>query len=301
MSKPVVATDIPALPVRRGKVRDVYELDPAHLLIVATDRVSAFDVILPQPIPDKGKLLTMLSVFWFRFLSPRVAGHLERFLDTPDAVADCDPRLAPYADVLAGRSMLVKKVRIFPVECVVRGYLAGSGWKSYQKTGEVCGVKLPPGLTESARLPQPIFTPSTKAESGHDENISFAHMADLIGPDVARRLRDASLDVYHTAADHARSRGIILSDTKFEWGRLDGDIILADEVLTPDSSRFWPAESYQAGRSQPSFDKQFVRDYLETCSWDKTPPAPPLPPDVIARTRAKYIEAYERLTGETFR
>lgn len=300
MRDAVTRTEIPSLPVRRGKVRDIYELDPDRLLIVASDRISAFDVILNEPIPDKGKVLTMLSVFWFDYLSNTVTSHLELFLETPGDVADCDKRLAPYARILAARSMVVRKVRIFPVECVVRGYLAGSGWKSYQKSGEVCGVKLPKGLVESDRLPQPIFTPSTKAEAGHDENISFSRMAEIVGANVASHLRDASIRTYETAASHALSRGIILSDTKFEWGRLGEDIILADEVLTPDSSRFWPAESYRPGKPQPSFDKQFVRDYLETCSWDKTPPPPALPKDVIANTRLKYVEAYERLTGKKF-
>lgn len=300
MSDAVMRTDIPGLPVRRGKVRDIYELDGERLLIVASDRISAFDVIIGEPIPDKGKVLTRLSVFWFDHLTDTVTSHLERFLDTPEAVAEHDSRLADFAETLAGRSMVVKKLDIYPVECVIRGYLAGSGWKGYQENGKVCGIKLPEGLTESAKLPEPIFTPATKAESGHDENISFEQMVEVVGSDVAEYLRDASKQTYLKASEHARSRGIILADTKFEWGRFGDEIILADEILTPDSSRFWPAESYEPGRSQPSFDKQFVRDYLETCDWDKTPPAPALPDEVVAKTRQKYIEAYERLTGEKF-
>ena len=300
MSQAVQRTEIPGLAVRRGKVRDIYELDDARLLIVATDRISAFDVILNQPIPDKGKVLTRLSVFWFEHLAGQVTSHLERFLDTPEAARRADARLSGFADVLAGRSMIVSKVEVFPVECVVRGYLAGSGWKSYRQTGEVCGIKLPAGLRESDRLPQPIFTPSTKAEAGHDENISMERAKETIGADAAEYLRERSVAVYQAASEHARSRGVIIADTKFEWGRLGDRIILADEVLTPDSSRFWPAESYRPGRPQPSFDKQFVRDFLETCSWDKTPPAPTLPADVIVRTREKYVEAYERLTGRKF-
>ena len=293
-------TDIPGLSVRRGKVRDIYELDGERLLIVASDRISAFDVVIGEPIPDKGKVLTGLSVFWFDHLADTVTSHLERFLDTPEAVAEHESRLADFAETLAGRSMVVRKLDIYPVECVVRGYLAGSGWKGYEENGEVCGIKLPEGFTESAKLPEPIFTPATKAESGHDENISFGQMVEIVGSDVAEHLRDASIRTYLRAAEHARSCGIILSDTKFEWGRLADEIILADEVLTPDSSRFWPAESYEPGRSQPSFDKQFVRDYLEGCDWDKTPPAPALPDEVVAKTRLKYIEAYERLTGQKF-
>lgn len=293
MSRSVVLeTSIPGLPVRRGKVRDVYDLGD-RLLLVATDRISAFDWVLPTAIPDKGRVLTQLSRFWFHRLGEPhhlLAAELQD-LDLP---AGCDRSL------LEGRSMLVRKTEVVPIECVVRGYLSGSGWKEYQQRGAVCGVPLPPGLRESDRLPEPIFTPATKAESGHDENISFESMAQRIGRTTAEELRRRSLAVYARGAEHARNRGIIIADTKFEWGRVGNELILIDEVLTPDSSRFWPASGYQPGRSQPSFDKQFVRDWLESCGWDKNSPPPPLPDDVVARTRAKYVEAYEVLTGQAF-
>ena len=280
--------------VRRGKVRDVYAVDDDSLLIVATDRISAFDCILPTPIERKGEVLTALSEFWFEKLGHVVANHLiaSRVEDMPEPVRR-------HADTLARRSMLVKRATVFPVECVVRGYLVGSGWKDYKRTGEVCGHKLPEGLQESAKLPEAIFTPSTKAEEGHDENITEGQVRDLIGEEQTARLRDTSLRLYTEAHNYARERNIIIADTKFEFG-LDqnGELLLVDEVLTPDSSRFWPAESYEPGRSQPSFDKQFVRDYLETLDWDKKPPAPAIPPEVATATTARYLEAYRLLTGK---
>jgi phosphoribosylaminoimidazole-succinocarboxamide synthase len=278
--------------VKRGKVRDVFEVGDQHLLIVATDRISAFDCILPTPIAHKGEVLTSLSKFWFEKLAHIVPNH---FVTTaPDNM----PAAVQNNPELRGRSMLVRKTEVFPVECVVRGYLVGSGWKDYLRTGEVCGHKLPQNLLESAELQEPIFTPSTKADVGHDENISEAAVADLVGPDTANYLRETSLRLYNEARSYARSRGIIIADTKFEFGRdQNGQIILIDEALTPDSSRFWPAEAYSAGKSQASFDKQFVRDYLETLDWDKKPPAPPLPAAVAEATTARYLEAYRLLTG----
>lgn len=287
----VLSTSLP-LPVRRGKVRDVYDLGD-RLLLVSTDRISAFDWILPTGIPDKGRILTQLSAFWFELLG--VSNHVLS-TEPGDFGLPRDVDLCP----LAGRSMLVRKTRVVPIECVVRGYLAGSGWKEYQQRRSVCGIALPAGLTESARLSEPIFTPATKAESGHDENIAFEQMAATVGADLAVELRDRSLAVYARGTEYARERGIIVADTKFEWGTIDGDVILIDEVLTPDSSRFWPADQYSAGRSQPSFDKQFVRDWLERTTWDKNSPPPPLPDEIASRTRAKYVEAYERLTGRRF-
>lgn len=279
--------------VKRGKVRDVYEVDGGHLLIVATDRISAFDCILPTAIPRKGEVLTALSKFWFEKLNHVVANHLVT------TSSEAMPSLARHSG-LESRSMLVRKTTVFPVECVVRGYLAGSGWKDYLRTGAVCGHKLPEGLLESAELPEPIFTPSTKAEEGHDENISEDDVRQMLGEETAVQLRNVSLQLYKEAREYARERGIIIADTKFEFGRdSNGDIILIDEVLTPDSSRFWPAESYSPGKSQPSFDKQFVRDYLETLDWNKKPPAPPLPEEVAKATTARYLEAYRLLTGET--
>jgi phosphoribosylaminoimidazole-succinocarboxamide synthase len=279
--------------VKRGKVRDVYEIDEEHLLIVATDRISAFDCILPTAIPRKGEVLTSLSRFWFEQLRDVVPNHLVT-TDPKDM-----PATVQAADGLEGRSMMVRKTDVFPIECVVRGYLAGSGWKDYLRTGEVCGHQLPDGLLESAELPEAIFTPSTKAEEGHDENVSEKYVSNLLGADVANQLREISLKLYNQARNYARTRGIIIADTKFEFGRdLKGEIILIDEVLTPDSSRFWPAESYSPGKSQPSFDKQFVRDYLETLTWNKRPPAPPLPDEVVKATSARYLEAYRLLTGE---
>jgi phosphoribosylaminoimidazole-succinocarboxamide synthase len=279
--------------LRRGKVRDVYAVDDERLLIVATDRISAFDCVLPAPIPRKGQVLTAISRFWFDKLAHIVPHHLI----TTD-IEEMPASARVYADVLRGRSMLTRRAEVFPVECVARGYLAGSGWKDYQRAGAVCGHQLPPGLQESAQLPAPIFTPATKAETGHDENISETEMAAIIGADTAAALRDITLRLYAEASAYARARGIIIADTKFEFGRdAQGRIILIDEVLTPDSSRFWPAGEYTPGGPQPSFDKQFVRDYLETLDWDKQPPAPPLPPEVIEATTARYSEAYRLLTG----
>jgi phosphoribosylaminoimidazole-succinocarboxamide synthase len=290
-------------PCRQGKVRDVYDLGDGRLLFVASDRISAFDWVLPTPIPDKGRVLTGLSAFWFARLG--VPDHLLA-TDLASAGLDLDPDLAAE---LQGRAMIVRRSRVIPYECVVRGYLAGSGWKEYQATGSVCGVALPPGLREAERLDEPIFTPATKAETGHDENVPFARMAadPVVGPDLAERLRTQSLAVYRRAREHAAERGLILADTKLEWGLAPGasggsepELLLIDEVLTPDSSRFWPAEGYAPGRPQPSFDKQFVRDWLEQSGWDKSSPPPPLPAEVVARTRDKYIEAFERLSGEAF-
>jgi len=295
MSQPVVLeTNLSGLTLaRRGKVRDVYDLGE-HLLIVASDRISAFDYILGSGIPDKGKVLTQLSAFWFGRLGRLVEHHLVS-IDVDDFPAAA----RAHRDVLRGRSMLVRKTDPLPVECVARGYLSGSGWKDYQKTGAVCGIALPAGLRESDRLPQPIFTPATKAETGHDENISEAEAGAIIGEALIRRLRDLTLEIYARGVAHAETRGIIIADTKFEFGLASGDeLLLIDEVLTPDSSRFWPAAEYAPGQGQPSFDKQFVRDYLERIGWNKQPPVPSLPDDVVARTRDKYIEAFRRLTGQ---
>jgi len=274
----------------RGKVRDIYDFGD-RLLLVATDRLSAFDVILPTPIPDKGRVLTQLSLFWFDRLSDAVPNHVISATDFPK-------ELKPYHDQLRGRSMLVRHTEPIRVECVVRGYLAGSGWKEYQQRSSVCGIGLPPGLVDSARLPEPIFTPATKADSGHDENISFDQMVEILGRERSEHLRELSLDLYRRAAEYAEQRSIIIADTKFEFGVLDGELIWIDEALTPDSSRFWPADQYAPGSSQPSFDKQFVRDYLERIQWPKQPPAPELPADVVAATTAKYRDVYQRLTGK---
>jgi phosphoribosylaminoimidazole-succinocarboxamide synthase len=276
-------------PLARGKVRDIYDLGD-KLLIIATDRLSAFDVILPTPIPDKGRVLTQLSLFWFDLLKDVIPNHV---LSATDFPAPFDA----YREEIAGRSMVVRKTQPLPIECVVRAYLSGSGWKDYRATGSVCGIPLPAGLRESDRLPEPIFTPATKAASGHDENISFEHAASLVGKDLAERVRAVSLEIYRRGAAYAEPRGIILADTKFEFGLLQNELIWIDEALTPDSSRFWPAAQYQPGGPQPSFDKQFVRDYLERIRWPKTPPGPELPPDVVAATRAKYREAYRILVG----
>ena len=295
-AQPIGQTSLPSLKlVRRGKVRDVYEVDGEHLLVVATDRISAFDCILPTQIARKGEVLTALSRFWFGRLRHIAPHHL---LTTE--LAEMPPSVRQYEAELRGRTMLVRRTEVFPVECVVRGYLAGSGWKDYLRTGEICGHRLPEGLQESSKLPETIFTPATKAEEGHDENITEARMRDVLGDEVTTRLRDTSLALYREAEAYARSRGIIIADTKFEFGRTpDGEILLIDEALTPDSSRFWPAEEYEPGHAQPSFDKQFVRDYLETLEWDKRPPAPPLPPEVAQATTARYLQAYRLLTGES--
>jgi phosphoribosylaminoimidazole-succinocarboxamide synthase len=286
--EPMHASDVPGYPRRQGKVRDVYDLGD-RLVIVATDRISAFDWVLPTPIPDKGRVLTALTLFWLRWLN--IPNHLlsAESRDFPPAFRGPE---------FAGRTMLVRKTAVVPVECVVRGYLAGSGWKDYRRTGAVCGNALPAGLRECEALPAPIFTPATKAETGHDENIAFEQMAAAVGLDTAEDLRAKSLDVYRRAAEYARARGVIIADTKFEWGRLpSGELILIDEVLTPDSSRFWPGDGYRPGQGQPSFDKQFVRDWLESTTWDKNSPPPALPPEVVEKTRQKYREAVERLTG----
>jgi phosphoribosylaminoimidazole-succinocarboxamide synthase len=276
-------------PAARGKVRDIYDAGD-KLLIVATDRLSAFDVILPTPIPDKGRVLTQLSLFWFNLLHDVIPNHVVSATEFP---APFDT----YRDELAGRSMLVRKTSPLPIECVVRGYVSGSGWKDYRATGKICGIALPAGLRESDRLPEPIFTPATKATTGHDENISFEQAASLIGNERARQVRDVTLEIYRRAAAHAEPRGVLLADTKFEFGVLNDELIWIDEALTPDSSRFWPAAEYKPGGPQPSFDKQFVRDYLESIRWPKTPPGPELPPEVVAATRDKYREAYRILTG----
>jgi phosphoribosylaminoimidazole-succinocarboxamide synthase len=293
---PVVETTLANLKLeRRGKVRDVYAIDDQRLLIVATDRISAFDSVLPTPIARKGEVLTQLSRFWFEKLEHVVPHHL-----ITTRIEEMTLAAQAHPDELRGRSMQVRRTNVFPVECVVRGYISGSGWKDYQRTGQVCGHKLPANLRESEKLSEPIFTPATKAETGHDENISETQMASIVGVEVTAFLRDVSLRLYREASDYALARGIIIADTKFEFGRDgEGRIILIDEVLTPDSSRFWPAESYEVGKSQPSFDKQFVRDYLESVNWNKQPPAPPLPPEIAAATTSRYLEAYELLTGKS--
>ena len=293
MSRPVVLeTALPGLPVRRGKVRDIYDLGD-RLLLVGTDRISAFDWVLPTGIPDKGRVLTQIAAFWFDLLEE--PHHL---ITTDVGTMGLPPAIDRRP--LAGRTSLVRKAEVIPIECVVRGYLSGSGWKEYQQQGTICGIPLPDGLTESSRLDDPIFTPATKAQTGHDENISFERMSELVGEELAEELRRRSVEIFNRGAAYALDRGIIIADTKFEWGWLDGRLILIDEVLTPDSSRFWPAEQYRPGRGQPSFDKQFVRDWLSGTDWDKNSPPPALPDDVVAKTRQKYVDAYERLTGELF-
>lgn len=290
MTTVISQTDFPGLKLRgRGKVRDIYELGE-KLLIVATDRLSAFDVVLPTPIPDKGKVLTQISLFWFETLANVVPNHVLSGTEFPGA-------LAPYAASLRGRAMVVRKTDPLPVECVVRGYISGSGWKDYQKTGAICGISLPKGLRESDRLPEPIFTPSTKATTGHDENISFEETVAQIGRPLAEKIRDISLKIYQQASDRAAKHGIIIADTKFEFGLIGDELIWIDEALTPDSSRFWPADQYAPGKAQPSFDKQYVRDYLERIGWNKQAPGPELPADVVKATQAKYREAYEKVTG----
>ncbi len=294
MPTTVTETSLKQLPVRRGKVRDIYDLGDT-LLLVSTDRISAFDWVLPTGIPDKGRVLTQLSQFWFEYLK-----------DVPNHMISCEVEefnLPAGIDFepLIGRSMLVRKTSVVPIECVVRGYLSGSAWKEYQETGAVCGIELRTGLKESDRLPGPIFTPATKAEQGmHDENITYDDMVARVGRDLAKQLSTRSIELYTRGAEFAIERGIIIADTKFEFGQIDDELILIDEVLTPDSSRFWPADSFKPGRSQPSFDKQFVRDWLTQSGWDKNSPPPPLPPEVVEKTREKYIEAFERITGETF-
>ncbi|WP_417849874.1 phosphoribosylaminoimidazolesuccinocarboxamide synthase [Thalassoglobus sp.] len=292
-SSPLVKTDLPGIPVRHGKVRDVYDFGD-RLLLVATDRISAFDWILPTGIPDKGRVLTQISKFWF-----------DR-LNVPHHLLSLDAQLLPLPDGtdvngLEGRSMVVRKSEVVPIECVARGYLAGSGWKEYQQTQSVCGIKLPAGLVNGSKLPEPIFTPATKADEGHDENISFERMCEEVGEDLATELRQRTLDIYQSAADYARGKGIVIADTKFEFGQAEGELILIDEVLTPDSSRFWPEDLYSPGQEQPSFDKQFVRNWLESTDWDKNSPPPELPAEIVTQTRAKYIDAFHRLTEQPFR
>jgi len=292
LNEPLLHLELPGIKkVKTGKVREVFDLGEC-LLFVATDRISAFDCVMPNGIPRKGEVLTQISYFWFEQTRGLVPNHLAAGAGDP-----LPARLASFARELAGRSMIVKKTQPLAIECVVRGYLCGSGWKDYKKTGAVCGIQLPAGLQDSSRLPEPIFTPSTKAEAGHDENISFEQACETVGPDIAAKARELSLKIYSAAAEYALKRGIIIADTKFEFGLHNGSLILIDEALTPDSSRFWPADQYQPGRSQPSFDKQFVRDYLETLSWNKQPPAPALPADVVARTTEKYLDAFKKLTG----
>ena len=293
----VLETNLKGIPLfKRGKVRDVYDLGQS-LLIVATDRISAFDVVLPTGIPQKGRVLATLSAFWFGKVKSITPTH---FITADiDEMIRIDPRLKPHRGLLSGRSMLVQKAQVVPIECVVRGFLAGSGWKEYQKGRSVCGIPLPPGLVESQELPQPIFTPATKEESGHDINISEEEMVRRVGKELTEELKARSLKIYTMARDYASSRGILVADTKFEFGTLDGKILLVDELLTPDSSRFWPKEEYQPGRSQVSFDKQFVRDYLEGISWDKSPPAPHLPEEIVSKTSAKYLQALNQLVGKT--
>jgi len=292
-SETVLQLEVPGVTkIKSGKVREIFDLGD-RLLLVASDRISAFDVIMPNGIPRKGEVLTQISFFWFDRFASIVPNHLLAGANDP-----LPANLQPHAGKLARRSMIVKKAKPLAIECIVRGYLSGSGWKEYKKAQTVCGIPLPAGLTESAELPEPIFTPSTKAEAGHDENISFDEAAKVVGRELATQARDLSLKIYQAGRDYARQRGIIIADTKFEFGVSDGKLILIDEVMTPDSSRFWPADQYQPGKGQPSFDKQFVRDYLETLDWNKTPPGPVLPADVVAKTSAKYLEAYERLTGK---
>jgi phosphoribosylaminoimidazole-succinocarboxamide synthase len=293
MNEPILSLDLPGIKkVRSGKVREVFDLGDSFLL-VASDRISAFDVIMPNGIPHKGAVLTQISHFWFEKFASLVPNHLLAKANDP-----LPANLQPFADKLAKRSMIVKKAKPLAIECIVRGYLSGSGLKEYKKSQTVCGIKLPAGLVDSSELPEPIFTPSTKAEQGHDENINFEQACEIVGKDLATQARDLSLMIYKAGRDYARQRGIIIADTKFEFGLFEGKLILIDEVLTPDSSRFWPADQYAAGKGQPSFDKQFVRDYLETLTWDKTPPGPKLPENVVNKTSAKYLEAYERLTGK---
>ena len=295
MPTALLQTDLGSLPLTaRGKVRDIYALSDTELLFVATDRISAFDHILGSGIPDKGRILTQLSLFWFDFLKDIVPDHL-----ITASAADFPTKLQPFLTQLDGRSMLVRRANMFPVECVVRGYISGSGWKDYQQTGAICGIALPAGLRESDRLPEPIFTPAAKNNVGHDENISFAQVVNTVGQKTAEELRDLTFAIYEKASKHAASKGLILADTKFEFGVIDGRIVLADEVLTPDSSRYWPAETYNPGGAQPSFDKQYVRDYLESIHWNKQAPAPSLPEEVVTRTREKYMEAFRLISGRT--
>ena len=290
----VTETDLPVKEFKKGKVRDIYEVDDSLLLIV-TDRISAFDYVLHEPIPNKGICLTQISKFWFDYFGDTIPNHV-----ISADVNEFPDELKEYKDVLVGRSMLVKKAKVFPIECIVRGYISGSAWKSYQEDGTVCGIKLPEGMKESEKFDEPLFTPSTKADSGHDINISFEKMKEIIGDEDAEKLKELSLKIYNEGAEYARKKGIIIADTKFEFGKIDNEVILVDEVLTPDSSRFWPADLYEPGKSQPSFDKQYVRDYLSSTGWDKNSTPPHLPEDIVAGTQKNYQEAYERITGKKF-
>ncbi len=292
LAAPLTETHLEGIPVQHGKVRDVYDFGD-RLLLVATDRISAFDWILPTGIPDKGRVLTQMSDFWFDRLD--VEHHLLSLDVTTLPLPD-----GTNVDELNGRSMVVRKSKVVPIECVVRGYLAGSGWKEYQQSQSVCGIELPRDLVNSSRLPEPIFTPATKAEEGHDENIPFERMCEIVGTELSETLRQKSLDIYQAAAEYALQKGIVIADTKFEFGQVDGELILIDEVLTPDSSRFWPEDQYEPGKNQPSFDKQFVRDWLETTDWDKNSPPPEVPAEIVSQTRAKYIDAYHRLSERAF-
>jgi len=290
----VTRTNLPLKGFKKGKVRDIYEVDD-NLLIIATDRISAFDVVLHEPIPNKGICLTQISKFWFDFFKDKVPNHL-----ISADIADFPEKLKAHKDVLAGRSMLVKKTQVFPIECIVRGYISGSAWKSYKEDDTVCGIKLPKGLVESDKFDEPLFTPSTKAEAGHDINISFEKMKELVGNKNAQKIKDFSLKIYNEGSEYARKKGIIIADTKFEFGRIGDEVIVVDELLTPDSSRFWPADLYKPGKSPPSFDKQSVRDYLTSTGWDKNSDPPHLPKNVIIETQKKYQEAYEKITGKKF-
>ncbi len=293
MGQVLLDIDLPGIKqFKKGKVRNVFDLGDS-LLLVASDRISAFDSVMPNGIPDKGAVLTQISLFWFSFTQNIIENHiLESDVDR------YPPGLQPFRDKLAKRSVIGKKAELIPVECVVRGYLSGSGWKEYQKSQSICGIKLPPGLKESAKLPEPIFTPTTKAEQGHDLNITYDEVVNLVGNSTAKELKEKTIALYKACADHADKKGIIIADTKFEFGYYDGEIIIIDEMLTPDSSRFWPKDQYRVGQGQPSYDKQFVRDYLESVKWNKEPPAPPLPEEIVQKTREKYLEAYRKLTGK---
>ena len=293
-SKVVISTDLPLNIINKGKVRDIYDLDE-NLLLVVTDRISAFDYVLPNPIPSKGVCLTQLSRFWFEYTKDIVPNHM-----ISTELADFPGQLQDFKDQLEYRSTLVKKTKVIPIECIVRGYISGSAWKSYKKDQTVCSIQMPSGIHESDQFDEPLFTPSTKADTGHDINISFEKMVELVGTDVSEQLKEYSLKLYSTAAEYARKRGIIIADTKFEFGSIDNEIILIDEALTPDSSRFWPTDKYEPGKSQPSFDKQFVRDYLNTTSWDKNSDPPQLPDNIINETTKKYQDAYEKITGKKF-
>jgi phosphoribosylaminoimidazole-succinocarboxamide synthase len=291
----ILKTDAAGYPAKRGKVRDIYDLGD-RLMLVVTDRISAFDVVMPNGIPHKGTVLTQISRFWFEKYAKEFPNHV-----ISSSVKNFPEPFKSHPDMFAGRSMLVRKLQVIPIECVVRGYITGSGWKEYKKSGTVCGVRLPAGLRQCDKLPEPVFTPTTKANVGHDENITFEQAVEMVGETVARKLKDNTIKLYSMAAEYARTRGIIIADTKFEWGVDDkGELVLVDEVLTPDSSRFWPADQYEPGHDQPSFDKQYVRNFLETLSWDKTPPAPTLPAEVVDGTTKRYVEAYEKLTGKKF-